>query len=291
MNMTIGDAARATGVPEHTLRAWERRYDLFKPIRGTSGYRLYDDAALSTIRAMQSLVSAGWAPSAAADELSRRPRVVASLAATAGTMPDPFAALVHAAAEFDAAAVSRIIDEQFALADYESVIDGWLMPVLVRMGKEWAAGRLSVAEEHLVSNIVLRRLSAAYDAAGRLQPGTPILLGTVSGVDHELGLMAFAVAARRAGIATVYVGTQVPPADWRRAADKAGARHSVTTAHRKRDAQLVAGLAESLGPASTVWVGGSAQQHAGPGCRPLGHSIAAAAQALAAELNAGREAS
>ena len=56
----------------------------------------------------------------------------------------------------------------------------------------------------------------------------------------------------RAGIATVYLGTQVPPADWRRAADKAGARHSVTTAHRKRDAQLVAGLAESLGPAGTV---------------------------------------
>ena len=106
MNMTIGDAARATGVPEHTLRAWERRYDLFKPIRGTSGYRLYDHAALTTIRAMQSLVSAGWAPSAAADELSRRPRVVASLAATAGTMPDPVAPLVHAAAEFDAAAES-----------------------------------------------------------------------------------------------------------------------------------------------------------------------------------------
>lgn len=291
MNMTIGDAARATGVPEHTLRAWEKRYELFKPIRGTSGYRLYDEAALTTIRAMQALVTAGWAPSAAADELSRRPRVVASLAATSGTTPDPFAALVHAAAEFDAAAVSRIIDEQFAMADYESVIDGWLMPALVRMGKEWAAGRLSVAEEHLVSNIVLRRLSAAYDAAGRLQPGPPILVGTVSGVDHELGLMAFAVAARRAGIATVYLGTQVPPADWHRAADKAGAHHSVTTAHRKRDAQLVAGLADVLGPATTVWVGGSAQQHAGPLCRRLGHSIADAAQALAAELGTDRKAS
>jgi len=291
MNMTIGDAARATGVPEHTLRAWERRYELFKPVRGNSGYRLYDDAALATIKAMQSLVAAGWAPSAAADELSRRPQSVANLAAAAGAATDPFATLVHAAAEFDAAAISRIIDEQFALADFEAVVDGWLMPALVRLGKEWAADRLTVAEEHLVSNIVLRRLSAAYDAAGQLQPGPPILVGAVSGVEHELGLMAFAVAARRAGIPTVYLGTQVPPADWRRAAIKAGSRHSITAAHRKRDAQLAIGLAEALDPVSTVWVGGSAQQHSVPACRPLGHSIAAAAQALAAELGPDRRAS
>lgn len=291
MNMTIGEAARATGVPEHTLRAWERRYQLFTPVRAASGYRLYDEAALASIRAMQALVAGGWAPSAAADELSRRPRSVPSLAMAAGAAPDPFAPLVQAAAEFDAAAVSRIIDEQFALADYESVVDGWLMPALVRLGKEWAAGRLTIAEEHLVSNIVLRRLSAAYDAAGRLQPGAPILVGAVSGVEHELGLMAFAVAARRAGIATIYLGTQVPQADWRRAAVKAGARHSVTAAHRKRDAQLAVGLAETLGPSSTVWVGGSMQQTTAPACRPMGHSISAAAQALAAELNPGRQAS
>lgn len=291
MNMTIGEAARTTGVPEHTLRAWERRYRLFTPVRGSSGYRLYDDAALAAIKAMQALVAAGWAPSAAADELSRRPQAVPSLAAAAGSVSDPFAALVQAAAEFDAAAISRIIDEQFALAEYESVIDGWLMPALVRLGKEWAAGRLTIAEEHLVSNIVLRRLSAAYDAAGRLQPGSPILVGSVSGVEHELGLMAFAVSARRAGLATVYLGTQVPPADWRRAAVKAGSLHSVTSAHRKRDAQLAIALAETLGQTNTVWVGGSAQQHTSPACRPLGHSIAAAAQALAAELAPDRRAS
>jgi len=236
-------------------------------------------------------VAAGWAPSAAADELSRRPQAVPGLAAAAGSTADPFAGLVQAAAEFDAAAISRIIDEQFALAEFESVIDGWLMPALVRLGKEWAAGRLTIAEEHLVSNIVMRRLSAAYDAAGRLQPGPPILVGAVSGVEHELGLMAFAVAARRAGIATVYLGTQVPPSDWRRAAIKAGSRHSITSAYRKRDAQLAIGLAEALGQSSTVWVGGSAQLHTAPTCRPLGHSIADAAQALAVELRPDRQAS
>lgn len=40
--VTIKRAAELTGVPEHTLRAWERRYGLVAPARTDGGYRLYD---------------------------------------------------------------------------------------------------------------------------------------------------------------------------------------------------------------------------------------------------------
>ncbi|NHB85717.1 MerR family DNA-binding transcriptional regulator [Tessaracoccus sp. HDW20] len=39
--VTIGQAARLTGVAEHTLRAWERRYGVFQPVRTGGGYRVY----------------------------------------------------------------------------------------------------------------------------------------------------------------------------------------------------------------------------------------------------------
>lgn len=66
---TIGHAARLTGVPSATIRAWERRYGLVRPVRTDGGYRLYDEQGLQLLRAMAALVAAGWSPSQAAEHL------------------------------------------------------------------------------------------------------------------------------------------------------------------------------------------------------------------------------
>ena len=66
---TIGHAARLTGVPSATLRAWERRYGLVTPVRTEGGYRLYDERGLQLLRAMAALVAAGWSPREAAEHL------------------------------------------------------------------------------------------------------------------------------------------------------------------------------------------------------------------------------
>ena len=66
---TIGHAARLTGVPSATIRAWERRYGLVQPVRTEGGYRLYDEQGLQLLRAMGALVAAGWSPSQAAEHL------------------------------------------------------------------------------------------------------------------------------------------------------------------------------------------------------------------------------
>lgn len=275
--VTIKKASALTGVPEHTLRAWERRYGLLEPSRSASGYRLYDDGALARINAMQGLVQAGWTPRAAAAELARQPD---------GEDPsvDPHAALVAAAGELDAAAVARVLDERFARAGFETIVDRWLMPALQRIGREWADGTMSVAAEHLVSNVVMRRLSGAYEAAGRTLPGRPVLIGAPPGVDHQIGLMAFAVAARRAGLATIYLGAQVPLPAWRDAAIKSGAWAAVTAVPRNRDAAKAARVVECLReePELPVWVGGRYQHRVAEPGRSLGHSIAAAAALLAA---------
>ncbi|MGV8909741.1 MAG: MerR family transcriptional regulator, partial [Propionicimonas sp.] len=275
--VTIKKAAELTGVPEHTLRAWERRYDLLAPSRTASGYRLYDDHALARITAMNELVQAGWAPRTAAAEVARHPL-------GDGQRIDPFAELLAVAGELDGAAVTRVIDEQFSHAGFEAVVDHWLLPAMHRIGADWADGRVSVATEHLVSNVVMRRLSAAYEAAGSDQPGLPVLIGAPPGVDHQIGLLAFAVALRHVGVSTIYLGAQVPLAAWREAADTSGAQAAVTTAPRSRDVPRARRVVECLGedPRVPVWVGGRYQHLVGLPEFRLGHSIAAGAASLAA---------
>jgi methanogenic corrinoid protein MtbC1 len=283
--LTIKKAAAATGVPEHTLRAWERRYGLFAPTRSASGYRVYDEASLARIRAMNALVLDGVPPrEASAVVLGRAGAATPDFAWASGSDPD--GRLVEAAAALDAAGIARVLDDQFARADFESVVDGWLMPALSVVGHAWASGRVSVAGEHLVAHSVLRRLATAYEAAGR-GTGQPVVIGNPPGVHHELGLMAFAVAARRAGLATLYLGADVPLEAWGDAVRTADARAVVTSAHQRRDASRATQVAQQVAadaPGLPVWVGGRYQHLVPAPARPLGHRIGDAARLLAETL-------
>lgn len=273
--VTIKKAAELTGVAEHTLRAWERRYGAVSAARTASGYRDYDEDDLDRIRAMRDLVEAGWAPRDAAVEAKRAASAPGAAADTAD--------LLTAAADLDEAGVARLVDAEFARDTFETVVDGWLMPTLVLLGRAWADGRVSVAGEHLVSSVVRTRLAAAYEAAAGSTDGPPVVIGAPPGVDHELGLLAFAAAARRAGIHTVYLGAQVPPKAWRDAVEKVGARGAVSSLHRRADVARLVPVADALAGVSRIelWVGGRHQQRAPEPFRPLGHSIAAASARLA----------
>jgi methanogenic corrinoid protein MtbC1 len=221
-----------------------------------------------------------------APESATRPSRAAAPAGSATAGPaqgaDPRAgvdateALVRAAERLDAVAASAVIDDRFALGTFEHVVDAWLMPALERLGEAWADGRVSVAGEHLVSYAVQRRLASAYEAAAGRGTGPSVVLGLPAGARHELGLLAFAVAARRAGLATTYVGADLPVGDWvgavaaRRAAGvvlSVPCRADLTPAH-----QIVSGL-RAADPHLVVGVGGRFQDEVGNGSVPLGHSI------------------
>ena len=205
--VSISQAAQLTGVAEHTLRAWERRYGAFQPSRTAGGHRVYDAEALRRIRAMKELVAAGVPPREASDEVRRE-------MADTVRQPDATTALIDAVATLDSRSATRIVDEQFGLRSFESVVDDWLMPALVRVGAAWESGAISEAGEHLATNIVMRRLAASFDAVGPNLPPPPAIIGAPPGVLHEIGLLAFAVALRRQGVSALYLGAQVPPKAW-----------------------------------------------------------------------------
>ncbi len=277
---TIKQAAQVTGVPGDTLRAWERRYGVVRPARTDGGYRLYDDDAIRRIQQMRALVDAGWAPARAAEHL--REHGVAP--DTAGISLD---ALAGFAAVFDAQGTDRVLDEVFARSSFERAVDEWLMPALVRLGEAWASGEASVAGEHLVSATVQRRLAAAFEAAGRADGAPRVLSGLPPGARHELGALAFATAARRAGLDVVYLGADLPEESWARAwevIEPHAVALSVPTPDDVGPARRVAALLEELDPGLAVYAGGAHQAEVAPGLRLLGHGIGDAAGIVAADL-------
>lgn len=216
---TIKRAAELTGVAPATLRAWERRYGLGKPLRTESGYRLYDERALADIRAMQRLLDDGWAPKQAASEvLDRNIRSVVADPAAPAMRPE-IAGFLDAARAMDEVRLRGLLDEAFGQASFEAVVDQCLAPTLRAVGEAWAEGTMEIAAEHFVSAAVMRRLSQAFEAAPFVRSGPMVLVGLPEGSFHEIGALAFATAARRAGIRAIYLGANLPLDSWLQAVE------------------------------------------------------------------------
>ena len=291
---TIKRAAQLTGVPETSLRAWERRYGVFAPHRNESGYRVYDQEALTVISVMRRLVDDGWSPAAAAEAI-RGGTVPAALGAGTGDFSESVSgptqpaattyaeSFLSAAARMDAPGIEESLDGGFALGSFEHVVDSWLFPTLVALGDAWARGEIDVAGEHAASHAVHRRLSAAFDAAGSRSRGPAVVVGLPPGSQHELGALAFAIAIRRRGLNVLYLGANVPVSSWETAVASHAARAAVmavvTPEDRPAAVTIAARLAEhELAP--MVCAGGGAAANLYAGVRELATSIGAAAQQL-----------
>ena len=309
---TISRAAELTGVPVATLRAWERRYGVVAPQRTDGGYRLYDEDSLARIAAMRDLVADGWLPKQAAEHVHDAgvrgavvPTVAAGVAGTAGatdgsvpprerstasSAPGPRSAdddLLAAARDLDPVRVAAILDERFARGSFEAVVDDWLMPTLHDVGDAWASGALSTASEHLGAHAVLRRLAAAFEAAAHGVTGPAVLVGLPPGCRHELGALAFATAARRAGLTVTYLGADLPIESWLGAVAHGRPAAVVVPVPRRRDVPAATAVVEAVRASDAtvrVVLGGGHQGKVPGDADRLGHRIGEAAAALAAGL-------
>lgn len=235
---TIKQAAVRTGLNVPTIRAWERRYGVVRPSRTAAGYRLYDDEAIARLLAMRRLVDGdGWRPSQAAERviatrdtadlavLGREPDRPATPDAPSGEnarQPDTAADLIDkfntAAGQFDVPAIEDVLDDAFAAQRFEGAMRDVVFPALRAVGDGWSRGEIDVAAEHAASETVRRRLSQLYEAAGRSVAVPNVVVGLPPGSHHEIGALAFAVAARRAGLGVLYLGADVPLESWLRTA-------------------------------------------------------------------------
>ncbi|CAA9378520.1 MAG: Transcriptional regulator, MerR family [uncultured Nocardioides sp.] len=283
---TVKRAAELTGLTPDTLRVWERRYGVVAPERSPGGYRLYDDRSLRRLAAMKSLVDSGWSVRAAADHVLEEDTDAGPAdppaASSSPAVPD-LGALSAAGQDFDVDALTAALDAGFASGEFERVVDAWLMPSLERLGADWRDGRVTVAAEHFVSAAVQARLASIYES---LVPGggTPVVVGLARGSRHELGVLAFSIAARREGLDVVYVGGDLPPAEWATTVRVRQARAIVIGVPSAEDVPAVRETVQAVrreSPEVQVWLGGGHQGAVGGQSRALGHFIGDAAATLA----------
>ncbi len=209
----IGELSRRVGVSDHVLRAWERRYALLQPVRSEGGYRLYTPADEQRVRHMVSLLAEGLSPAQAAHVATSgvaadEPR---SAAATAPGAAVP-AQLESALDAMDEPAAQAVLDRLFSDLTVEAVLREVLVPYLQRLGERWAAGEVSVAQEHFASGVVRGRLLGLARGWGS-GVGPHALLACPPGERHDIGLLMFGIVLHRGGWRVGYFGVDTPLED------------------------------------------------------------------------------
>jgi DNA-binding transcriptional MerR regulator len=260
MQLRIGELSRRSGVSPELLRAWERRYDLLHPERSEGGLRLYSEADLERVRAMQRHIAGGVA--------AREAAALATQTAAPVTVFDAVgarAALARTLEAFDEPGAQAVIDGLLAVTTIDTLLSTVVLPYLRELGERWERGDVSVGQEHFASSVLRGRLLGLARGWGR-GTGRRALLACPPGEQHDLGLIAFGLALRERGWRIDYLGPDTPLASLAEAAATVDPELLVISAVSGDPLSELAGDIASLAQGRTVAVAGAgATGFAAPG--------------------------
>jgi MerR family transcriptional regulator, light-induced transcriptional regulator len=251
--LRIGELSRRVGVTPELLRAWERRYGLLQPTRSAGGFRLYSDADEARVREMQRHLGAGLsAAQAARAVLEQGDSPETAAAANPG---ESAAALQETLERYDEAGAHSILDRSFATFSTEAVLVDIVTPVLHSLGERWAAGQLTIAQEHFASSVLRGRLLGLARGWGR-GTGPLAVLACPPGEQHDLPLLLFGIPLRQTGWRIVFLGGETPISTVERAVAAVAPRAVVLSAARPEPLLAVEHELAALATRVAVAIGG-----------------------------------
>lgn len=223
----IRTLSRLSGLSPLTIRAWEARYQVTAPQRDGRGHRLYSSRDVRRLlllaQARRVGLRIGEIVGCSNEQLQRL--IAAEGGTRLGSATQRLAGdTLHAVEHYDADAVLRTLQQAIVQLTPLETVQAVLAPVLREVGTRWSDGRMSIAQEHLLSTCVERLMYFELQRDWQSRGGTPLICGCLSGEQHGLGSLLMGYLASTAGYAVHYVGVDLPPQEMLRLIQRTGAR-------------------------------------------------------------------
>lgn len=274
--LSIGALSRATAIPVETLRTWERRYGFPVPERKPSGHRVYPLAAVTRLRRISEVLTLGHRAAevvpASDDELSRLIETSRrETAATTSAIPTHIGLdeLVELIRRFDSERLTRILLSDWARLEHVEFLQTRIAPLVRAVGTAWEDGGLEIRHEHFISERLGDLLRSLRLPLEERADGPLVVLGSLPGESHALGLQMAALALALARCRVLQLGTEVPIKQLAELTRDLGARAlglSVSIATRGGPTnQSLRRLRELLPPRVEMVVGGDGAPRPQPG--------------------------
>jgi len=210
----IGSVERDTGIGRDTLRVWERRYGFPSPERNNKGERVYTADQVRRLQVIRRLLDQGLRPGRVVplddDSLGDLADALPVGSARDKGVDNEQAPLVALTAAGDVAGLVNALEQALARDGLRGFVLHTCAPLIQSVGEQWAGGRLAIFEEHLLTRQLTRFLDLAMSRLGRPAGAPRVLLTTLSGEQHALGLLMAEALLWCSGTPTLNLGTDVP---------------------------------------------------------------------------------
>jgi hypothetical protein len=286
LSLSIAAVERDTGLSKDTLRVWERRYGFPAPQRDASGERAYSLSDVEKLRVLKRLLDVGHRPGRivpldlpALQQLSEQTLDLPLRAAQPSTVSTDLRACLSLVRGHDVSGLRAELAHALARLGVERFVLEMAGPLGAAVGEAWLRGQMEVFEEHACTEAlqaVLRQAIAAVP--GPAAAGGPcVLLSTLPGEPHGLGLLMAEALLSLQGCRCVSLGVQTPLWDMVLAAGAYRADIVVLgftgCLNPNQVVDSLADLRGKLPAAVQLWAGGSAPvlvRRTVPGVLPLG---------------------
>lgn len=208
---SIKDLENLSGIKAHTIRIWERRYQLLDPERTDTNIRYYSNEDVRRILNVALLVKSGYKISNVA--LFDDGKLQTEVLRQNKSLHDPdkeIDQLLRQTVNMDALGFERLLHKVIQENGFSQTIEKIIFPFFDRIGILWQTGSIGVAHEHFVSNLVRNHLILEAAKFNNQPSGRTILFFLHEDETHELGLLYGNCLAAKSGLKCLYIGQRVP---------------------------------------------------------------------------------
>ncbi|MCE3000392.1 MAG: MerR family transcriptional regulator [Betaproteobacteria bacterium] len=258
----IAAVERDTGLSKDTLRVWERRYGFPNPVRDHHDERLYSLPQLEKLRLLRLLIDYGHRPSKIINRSTEELSQLIAARAPAQSAPPEIEAIIDQLLRRDVEGFRAALTQNLMRQGLLQFVTHTVTALNHWIGEAWLAGRVAIFDEHLYSEHIQNILRNAILAEPGGGSAPRVLLTSLPGEKHRIGLLMVEAVLAAEGAACVGLGTETPVIDIKNAAPAYGVDIvALSFSSAITQSAALAGLAELralLPQGIEIWAGGGA---------------------------------
>ncbi|WP_111308190.1 MerR family transcriptional regulator [Confluentibacter sediminis] len=214
VNFSIKDLENLTGIKAHTIRIWEKRYNLLKPNRTDTNIRHYSLASFQKLLNISYLNNHGIKISKIAnlteDEIPAKVREIAS---RSKIEDHALNALKMAMMNFDQISFYNTYNQLIETKSFSEIFYTVFLPLLNEIGLLWQTNTITPAHEHFLSVHIKQKILINIERIQSLEPkpsSKTFVLFLPENEIHDIGLLFINYQLRSKGYHTLFLGESVP---------------------------------------------------------------------------------
>ncbi|TNJ43161.1 MerR family transcriptional regulator [Tamlana fucoidanivorans] len=214
INFSIKDLENLTGIKAHTIRIWEKRYNLLQPNRSDTNIRSYSLVSFQKLLNISYLNNNGLKISKIAELKEEEiPIKVREIASRAQVEDHAINALKMAMINFDQVLFYSTYNNLLENKTFSEIFYSVFLPLLNEIGLLWQTNTITPAHEHFLSIHIKQKILLNIERLQLLEPkpvSKTFVLFLPDHEIHDIGLLFINYELRSRGFHTIFLGESVP---------------------------------------------------------------------------------